>query len=206
MIFPGCLNPVFKRHLIQILLGVFLIALPLVSVHTAPAEVRKVVSRMAGLRVFRATVRFGSGGAMTSGILSFQHGKTHFKMSDGRVIAGNGRNLVIFSPSSGTAGKQSMVTGGGGLGWILSGFEYTIAGNRAIGKATNPDANVQEVQIVWGNGYMLRKLGVKNKGSTKWFTIALSNVRQVGGFPSSLFSFRPPSGSRTVENPLDQRN
>lgn len=182
------------------------IGLPVSLSAGAPPKVRAVVGKMASLRVFRANVRFGSGGGMTSGVLSFQHGKSHFKLSDGRVMAGNGRFLTVYNPATGTAGKQTMSLGGGGLGWVLSGFEYRVAGNQAHGKATNPDAKVQEVRIQWGAGSVLRQLSVKHKGSDAWFTIALSNVRTVGGFPASLFSYKPPAGSRTVENPMDQRN
>ena len=193
-----------RAALPALLAGLLLVPAGLTA--NAPPQVRAVVAKMASLRVFRANVRFGTGGGMTSGVLSFQHGKTHFKLGDGRVMAGNGRYLTVYSPATGVAGKQTMGLGGGGLGWVLSGFDYRVAGNQAVGKATNPDAKVQEVRIRWGAGNMLRQLSVKHKGSDSWFTIAISNVRTVGGFPASLFSYKPPAGSRTVENPMDQRN
>ncbi|MCB1172590.1 MAG: outer membrane lipoprotein carrier protein LolA [Leptospiraceae bacterium] len=189
-----------------VMLALFIWSGPTVRLCAAPPQVVAVVNKMASLRVFRATVSFGTGGGMTSGVLSYQNGKTHFKLSDGRVVAGNGRNMVVYSPATGTAGKQSMVGGGGGLGWLLSGFEWRVGGNAATGKAVDPGAKVQEVQIVWGANNILRSLKVKRAGSEAPFRITLSNVRTAGGFPASLFSYKPPSGSRTVENPLDQRN
>ena len=171
-----------------------------------PSEIRAVVAKMNSLTSFRATVQIGQGNGLASGQLSYQGGKVHLQMSDGRVVAGNGRSMVVYSPASRTAGKQPMAGGGGGLGWILSGYEWRVGSGNASGQAINSNATNQEVRIVWGRDYILRRLSVKRKDSDSWFTIALSNVRPVGGFPAGLFSYSPPAGSRTVENPLNERN
>ena len=103
----------------------------------APAEIRSVVSKMSSLGSFRATVTIGSGGGGTRGVLSYSGGKVHLKLSDGRVIASNGRTVIVYNPGSRVAGKQP-VGGGGGLGWLLEGFEYRVSGSQATGRAINP--------------------------------------------------------------------
>ena len=160
---------------------------------------------MSSLGSFRATVTIGSGGGGTRGVLSYSGGKFHFKLSDGRVIASNGRTVIVYNPASRVAGKQP-VGGGGGLGWLLDGFEYRVAGNQATGRAINASSRIAEVKVVWSDDYTLRKVSIRNRDEDSWFSISLSNVRPVAGFPAGLFSYKPPAGSRTVENPLNEIN
>lgn len=169
-------------------------------------EVAAVVARMRGMTGFRATITISSSGGALRGTLSYSGGKTHLALSDGRIIASTGRELVVFNPSSGVAGKQLMVPGGGGLGWLLTGFRTRVSGNTAQLESENPASNVQEVRLRWREGHILEQINIKNKNSNDWLSITLSNVRQVDGFPVSLFSYDPPAGSRTVENPLNQSN
>ncbi|MBI3394216.1 MAG: hypothetical protein HY042_00090, partial [Spirochaetia bacterium] len=93
-------------------------------------SVAKVVGRMNSLGSFRASISITTGDGFARGVLSFQGGKFHLAMSDGRILASNGRDIVVFNPGSGTAGKQS-VGGGGGLGWILKGYKVKSTGNSA---------------------------------------------------------------------------
>jgi outer membrane lipoprotein-sorting protein len=181
--------------------------LPPLSVFAEPhPEVAAVVSRMRGMTGFRANISISSSGGALRGVLSFSGGKTHLALSDGRIIASTGRELVVYNPSSGVAGKQLMVPGGGGLGWLLTGFRTRVSGNTAQLEAESPTSNIQEVRLRWKEGHVLEQLNIKNKNSNDWLSITLSNVRAVDGFPVSLFSYDPPAGSRTVENPLNQSN
>lgn len=181
--------------------------LPPLSVFAEPhPEVAAVVSRMRGMTGFRANISISSSGGALRGVLSFSGGKTHLALSDGRIIASTGRELVVYNPSSGVAGKQLMVPGGGGLGWLLTGFRTRVSGNTAQLESENPTSNIQEVRLRWKEGHLLEQLNIKHKNSNDWLSITLSNVRAVDGFPVSLFSYDPPAGSRTVENPLNQSN
>lgn len=175
------------------------------SAQQAPSEIRSVVSKMSSLGSFRATVTLGSGSGGTRGVLSYSGGKVHLKLSDGRVIASNGRTVIVYNPASRVAGKQP-VGGGGGIGWLLTGFEYRVLGNQATGRALSDSSRLSEVKVAWGDGFILRKLSMRNRENDSWFTISLSNVRVVAGFPAALFSYKPPAGSRTVENPLNEIN
>lgn len=164
--------------------------------------VSMVVAKMNSLRSFRANISINN----TRGTLSFSHGKSHISMSDGRVISSTGRELVVYDPSTGVAGKQPMSPGGGGLGWLLEFKVKRQSGNSAVLVSENPASKYNEVHITWGEGYMLKQLKISSKANPDYLTIVLSDVRVVDGFPASLFSFRPPAGSRTVENFLNERN
>lgn len=168
----------------------------------APAQVQAVVAKMNSLGGFRANVNING----QSGVLSYQGGRFHFQLSDGRVLASNGRSMVAYNPGSRVAGRQTAAPGGGGLGWLLSGFEYRVSGMEAVGRAIDPGASMREVKVAWGPDNILRRLSIRYRDSETWFVISLSNVRQVSGFSTSLFSYKPPAGSRTVENPLDESN
>jgi len=167
----------------------------------APDQVRRVVAKVNSLGSFKARVSLGG----VSGNLSYQRGRFHLALSDGRVIASNGKTMVVYNPATRVAGKQPVSGSGGGLGWILGeGYEWRVRGSEAFGAAVSGGANYEQVRIGWDDEYMLRKLAVKKSAESEWYTITVSNVRQVSGFSASLFSYSPPAGSRTVENPLDQ--
>ena len=102
--------------------------------------VRKVVSRMYGLRSFQAGISISSsGGGFTRGTLSYQSGKFHLALSDGRVIASNKKALIVYNPSTRVAGKQDMYSGSGGLGW-LSGRFCRCGGGSSVGAGAGVSA------------------------------------------------------------------
>ncbi len=169
-------------------------------------DVQAVVSRMRSLSGFKASISISTSGGALRGNLSYSNGRVHLSLSDGRVIASTGRELVVYNPSTTVAGKQLMAPGGGGLGWLLTGFKTKVVGNSAYLEAENPAANIQEVRLKWGAEHTLEQLSIRHKSSGDWTTITLSNLRRVDAFPVSLFSYDPPAGSRTVENPLNQSN
>lgn len=169
------------------------------------ASAANVVSRMNGLGAFRAQLTIVQTGSTLRGTLSYEGGKMHLALADGRVIASNGREMIVYNPATRVAGRQP-VAGGGGLGWLLSGFTETVASNHSHLVATDPSAGVQEVRLFWNEGYTLRQLRIRHRDSDQWMNITLSNIQTVTGFSPGLFTYRPPAGSRTVENPLNPRN
>lgn len=169
---------------------------------------QSVVGRMNSLGAFRAAISITTGDGFIRGTMSFQGGKFHMAMSDGRVIASNGREVTVYSPATGTAGKQS-IFGGGGLGWILKGFKAKVSGSSAHLTAEDANSRIAEVRLKWNADFTLTQISILPRSkadSSDWTTIAISDIRAVEGFPSSLFSWHPPAGSRTVENPLNQSN
>ncbi|MBW7858331.1 MAG: hypothetical protein H3C43_08575 [Leptonema sp. (in: Bacteria)] len=63
----------------------------------------------------------------------------------------------------------------------------------------------EEVRLSWDEGFFLRSISMKSK-SGDVVTIKVNSVTKVASLPVSLFSYKAPPGSRTVDNPLNQRN
>lgn len=164
---------------------------------------QKVVGTM-NSSTFRASVNVRSGGSSFSGTLSYSGGKMNFRTGDGRVVASNGRKIFAFDPASHTMGRQDAGGGGGGLGWILS-YNARIEGNRAILTPTSAGQAYEEVRLNWDDGYFLKSISMKGKGGDV-ISIKFNSVSRVASLPVGVFSFKPPPGSRTVDNPLNQRN
>ena len=196
----------FKLKALVCLL-MFFAFVPAGSQSSGAGPLSKVVGVMNSLGSFRANVSIGTaGGGLISGKLAYSRGRVNFRLGDGRVIASNGRMITVFSPASNVAGRQDMGGRGGGLGWILSGFEAKIAGNNAHLTATDPSRSVQEVRMSWTPAYTLRSISIRRGQSQNWLTIRFGNIQKVANIGVSQFSWHPPAGSRTVENPLNQRN
>ncbi len=176
---------------------------------TIPAHITKVVQKMKTLKSFRANVVFSHEDSNISGILYYGDNKAHLKLHDGRVIATNGIYMIAFNPVSGVAGKQEVKeTSSGGLGWLLSGFSYetSIEDRNAIGQNTRPQASIQSFNLTWDENYILRKLSILRKNQTSWTHFYLSDVQILTSVSPALFSYRPPTRSRTVENALNHKN
>ena len=191
-------------YLSRLLLTVKFLVVVLVFLGTSlmANPLQKVVGVM-NSSTFRANINVRSGGSSYSGSLSYSGGKMNFRLSDGRVIASSGRKIFVFDPSSRTMGRQD-ASGGGGLGWILS-YNARIDGNRAVLTPNSAGQAYEEVRISWDDSFFLRSLSMKSK-SGDVVTIKINNVTKVASLPVSLFSYKAPPGSRTVDNPLNQRN
>ena len=194
-IFDSSYTPFFVTVLS--ILTVFLFAAPV-----SANPLQKVVGTMNG-STFRASVNIRTGGGSYNGTLSYSAGKMNFKLGDGRVIASNGRKIFAFDPSTRTMGRQDS-SGGGGLGWIL-GYSARIDGNRAVLTPSQPSQAYEEVRLNWDDSFFLRSISMKNKNGDV-VSIKIGSVSKVASFPVSVFSFKAPPGSRTVDNPLNQRN
>ena len=157
------------------------------------------------LNSFRASISITTPDGFLRGTLSFSGGRVHIALSDGRVIAANGHQLFVYSPSTQVLGRQDMVPGGGGLGWLLTGFRTRVTGRTAHLTAENPNAQIREVRLVWDDNFLLKSLSIR-RGEDSTMTIALSDIRRIENFPANLFNYKAPPGSRTVENPLNQSN
>lgn len=190
---------------VRSLLTVMLVAGMTGPVRADGNDLEAVVAKFNSLGSFKATVSFNGPSGSYKGVLSYQAGKIHFALNDGRVLASNGRQLVAYNPGSSVAAKQDMFPGGGGLDWLLSSnFKASISGSTAHLKSTKPDSGMKEVKVRWGEGHTLQQLSILYRKSEEWLTISISDMRSVQNLPASLFSYHPPSGSRTVDNPLNQ--
>ena len=184
-----------------------LVFLPLTFLQPQASVVHQVVARWNSMQTFKANVSISTGNSQSlSGILSYDRGKMNLKISGGRVVASTGSELIVFDPSTGVAGKQELSPKGGGLGWILNGYRITSSGNTAHLEAETEKLVYSEVRLNWADDYTLKQISMKSRDSQEWLTIKITNIIMVESFPSNIFSYKPPAGSRTVDNPLNQRN
>ncbi len=172
----------------------------------AQLEVMKVVRKLSSLQSFRANITFTRpSGAEEAGSLSYEKGKLYLRLRDGRVLAANNLNIVAYNPGFDVAARQPIDKLSGGLGWLLDGIAYEASNGGARGVPTRVGSRIQEIFVSWNSEYQLRRLSILNKGTDKWLHITLSELREAVGFPPTLFSFRAPTGSRTVENALNRK-
>lgn len=207
--FPGAVLGIVKRIFHKKPVIVFLVLALGAFVPGAaganPPGVTAAVNSLARLGSFRATLTLEyPSGHTIRGVLSYQRGRFNLRLSDGRVVASNGNQLIVYSPETGVVGKQDL-TSGGGAGWLLSGFQYTETGNSATGVPVG-GSRISKVRVTWDQDRQFRSVAIQRSGSEKWMKISLSGVRKVDSFPASIFSYKPPAGSRTVENPLNMSN
>lgn len=133
-----------------------------------------------------------------NGKIYYQNGNIHIKLNDGRIIASNYKNILVYDPTTKVLGKQDK-TSGGGLSWVLK-FPYHIEGNKAI--IEPPDGKpYSKITIIWNNDLFPTQILFQKEKSS--FSFKFSNIAYVNNLPSNYFSYKPPAGSRTVENPLN---
>ncbi|MCS7206164.1 MAG: hypothetical protein NZ853_10750 [Leptospiraceae bacterium] len=135
------------------------------------------------------------------GEIYYQKGNIHFRLNDGRVIAGNVKSILVFDPSTKVAGRQDREEGGG-LSWILK-YPYNIQGNKAIIEPPSKKP-YEKIIITWNHNLFPTNIQFINKDKT--LTYRFSQIVLLNNISSSMFSYKPPAGSRTVDNPLNLRN
>ncbi len=202
---PRRLRAGLKTCLLLCLL--FLLPFSDICAQEAPAPVRRLVYKLKNLKSFRAQLSLSSKEQVLSGTLSYQEGSLHLRLDDGRVIAANAIYTIVYNPQTGVAGKQLVeekLTGG--LEWLLKGFSYELlSSSKAIARALHPRSYIQGLSLEWDEQYLLKKLVLLRSNQKQWFALSLFDVRELTAFSPSLFSYRPPTGSRTVENVLNRK-
>lgn len=191
--------------------AVFLISVPVFAQNPAdPAtEIRTVIRHWKNLNSFKATLSIDGGAGVMRGEFSYQRGRFHLQLNDGRVVASNGRELIVYTPETQVAGKQNLDPENAGLGgpdWLNGYSVDSSSGRTAHLVAENPSAAISEVKLRWAEDYTIQLLSIKDRKTENWLNITISNLRTVESFPANIFSWKPPAGSRTVENPLNQSN
>jgi len=162
-------------------------------------ELQTVIQKLQS-STFQGNLTIETKNRTITGKIYYQHGNIHFKLNDGRIIASNSKNIIVYDPDTRVAGKQDK-TMGGGLNWIL-GYPYKIEGNRAKIEPPNQKP-YQKIFIRWDSNYFPVLIQFINDEDT--ITYKFSNITFLNNISSSLFSYKPPAGSRSVENPLNQK-
>lgn len=141
-----------------------------------------------------------SGGATKSGKIYYQYpNKLHIRMSDGGVVATNGRSLWIYNPASGLCAKQDVGGGSGGLLGRLGSYEGRATGNRFVFR--NPEAHFTEIAVSAAKGMVSSVTMRTAEGAATQYQF--SGVRVGAGVKASLFNYKPPTSARVIENPLN---
>jgi outer membrane lipoprotein carrier protein len=160
-----------------------------------------IISTMNSFESFRANISLDG----LSGTLSYKRpGSIQLKLSDGRILSGNGRYLWIYSPARSVAGKQDLKGSTAGIGGLLGGYESVTANGKTL-KLKSETKYYEEIIVSVTPNNIIRSIRLKAKGKQDFMEISFSGVQTNIGLPASVFNFHPPANAQIVENPLNQR-
>ncbi|MFN3604410.1 MAG: LolA family protein [Leptonema sp. (in: bacteria)] len=148
--------------------------------------------------IFKANFSIERSLQQQKGVLYYQKGQIHIRLSDGTILASNYKNILTYDPDSKVAGKQEKIPGGG-FQWILA-YPRKIEGNKAVIEPN--DKNYQKIIIHWNTDLFPISITFIKDPENK-ISIKFSNIIYLNNISSQFFSYKPPPGSRTVENPLN---
>ena len=149
---------------------------------------------------FKANLTIEQNGSSITGKIYYQKGNVHFQLNDGRIVASNQRYIIVYDPETKVLGKQEK-SSGGDLSWILK-YPYKIVGNKAIIEPEN-EKPYKKIIISW-NADNFPTL-IQFLSDEKSISYRFNGITMLNNLPSSLFSYKPPAGSRSVENPLNEK-
>jgi len=149
---------------------------------------------------FKANLTIEQNGSSITGKIYYQKGNVHFQLNDGRIVATNTRYIIVYDPETKVLGKQEK-SSGGDLSWILK-YPYKIVGNKAIIEPEN-EKPYKKIIISW-NADNFPTL-IQFLSDEKSISYRFNGITMLNNLPSSLFSYKPPAGSRSVENPLNEK-
>jgi hypothetical protein len=149
---------------------------------------------------FRANLTIEQNGSSIIGKIYYQQGNVHFQLNDGRIVASNTRYIIVYDPETKVLGKQEK-SSGGDLSWVLK-YPYKIVGNKAIIEPENENP-YKKIIISWNSDNF--PILIQFLSDEKSITYRFSGITYLNNLPSSLFSYKPPAGSRSVENPLNEK-
>ncbi len=133
-----------------------------------------------------------------TGKIYYQNTNIHIKLNDGRIIASNLKNIIVYDPQTKVSGKQDKISGGG-LEWVLK-YPYELEGNKAIILPDNENP-YKKIIIIWNQDFFPTTIQFISEKIT--ITYRFSNIVFLNNISSNYFSYKPPAGSRSVENPLN---
>ncbi len=160
-----------------------------------------IIGTMNSFESFRANISLDG----MSGTVSYKKpGSIQLKLSDGRILSGNGRYLWIFNPARSVAGKQDLKGSTGGISGLLGGYESVSASGKTL-KLKSDTKYYEEIIVSVTPNNIIRSIRLKARGKQDFMEISFSGVQTNIGLPASVFNFHPPANAQIVENPLNQR-
>lgn len=162
------------------------------------ADVLESVINKFQTSTFKANFVVELNNSQQKGVLYYQKGQIHIRLSDGNVLASNYKQIIVYDSDTKVAGKQDKIPGGG-LSWILN-YPRKIEGNKAIIEPTN---KIYEKIIIHWNSDLFPISIVFIKNSDSKIVYKFSNIVYLNNISLQYFSYKPPAGSRSVDNPLN---
>lgn len=142
-----------------------------------------------------------SSGELLSGKIYYQYpDKLHLRLSDGRVIATNGKFLWTYNSDTKICARQTVREQSGGLFYFLrAGYSVQQDNGRYIFKGSGENQKEVSIKIEGGN---LKSVQFKTKNDV--INISFSNIVTDTSMKASLFSYKPDPEAQLVENPLNK--
>ena len=180
----------------------FCMFVPLINFAESGEELlNSIISTMNSFESFRASISIDG---MSETVSYKKPGSIQLKLSDGRILSGNGRYLWIYSPARSVAGKQDLKGSTGGIAGLLSGYESVTASGKTL-KLKSDTKYYEEIIVSVTPNNIIRSLRLKARGKQDFMEISFSGVQTNIGLPAAVFNFHPPANAQIVENPLNQR-
>jgi outer membrane lipoprotein carrier protein len=181
----------------------FLLLFMLVIQPRQAAEIDDIQAGIKGLYTnFTANFSYTtSSGELLSGKIYYQYpDKLHLRLSDGRVIATNGKFLWTYNSDTKICARQTVREQSGGLFYFLrAGYSVQQDNGRYIFKGSGENQKEVSIKIEGGN---LKSVQFKTKNDV--INISFSNIVTDTSMKASLFSYKPDPEAQLVENPLNK--
>ena len=140
-----------------------------------------------------------SSGVILNGQIYYKYpGNLHLKMSDGGIVATNGRFLWVYNPKSMRCLKQDVSGSSGGILGILKGYQGQKRGDTFVFKKN--EARYKEIAVRVSDG-TLRNVTLKTEEGMQ--VLSFSSLQVGVGIRASLFNFKPPPSTQVMENALN---
>lgn len=168
------------------------------------AEIGDLERRIKGLHTnFTANFSYSSSlGESYTGKIYYQYpNKLHIQLSDGRVIATNGKFLWTYNSETRICARQVVQEeSAGGLFYFLHGnYSVQEENGRYVFKRPVDDGNEITVKV---EGDTVKSVQFKSAADVVNFSF--SNVVTDTNMKSSLFNYKPDPEAQLIENPLNR--
>jgi outer membrane lipoprotein carrier protein len=168
-------------------------------------DIADIRSRIKGLdSSFTANFSYSSNtGEIYTGKIFYEYpNKLNIQLSNGSVIASNGKYLWVFDSHNNVCSRQNVKEGEetGGLFFFLQ-RGYLVREDNGRYIFNNPDFALSEVSLKIEDSF-LKNVQFKIKDSV--INVSFSNVIINTSIKASLFNYKPGPDTQLIENPLNK--
>ncbi|MDH4263127.1 MAG: outer-membrane lipoprotein carrier protein LolA [Spirochaetia bacterium] len=167
-------------------------------------EIDDIQKSIKGLNTnFTASISYSSStGELHVGKIYYQYpDKLHLQLSDGKVIATNGKYLWTYNSETKICARQAVTDeNSGGLFYFLhGGYSVQEENGRYIFKGRGANLNEISIKVEDGN---LKNVQFRTKDDV--INVSFSNIITDTSMKASLFSYKPDPEAQLIENPLNK--